>query len=123
MSAYTRQLSAAARQYESESAFDEADEARTEWIDGHAALISRDLLKNEDFVMEALADEQPGGQEAILRDVGRFFARFQAAPDDPSVLASLAVAFWREVKPYAEAAAKERAIAEATKAHDSMGND
>jgi hypothetical protein len=123
VSAYTRQLSAAARQHESESAFDEAEEAREEWIDEYADLIAEDLLKDEDFVIEALSDEQPDGQEAILRDVGRFFARFHAAPDDPSALASLAVAFYREVKPYVDAAAKERARDEAAKVYDSMGDE
>lgn len=120
MSAYTRQLSAAARQYESESAYDEAEEAREEWIDEHADLIAKDLLKDEDFVREALADETEGAQAAILQDVGRFFARFHAAPDDPSALASLAVAFYREVKPYVEAAAKARGRDEATKTLNSM---
>lgn len=119
MSAYTRQLSAAARQYESESAFDEAEEAREEWIDEYADLIAEGLLKDEDFVMEALADEQPGGQEAILRDAGRFFARFHATNDERELLA-IAVAFYREVKPYVDAAAKARGRDEATKTLNSM---
>lgn len=119
MSAYTRQLSAAARQHESESAFDEAEEARDEWIDEHADLIANDLLKDEDFVREALADETEGAQAAILQDVGRFFARFHATNDERELLA-IAVALYREVKPYVEAAAKERGRDEATKTLHSM---
>jgi hypothetical protein len=119
VSAYTRQLSAAARQYESESAFDEAEEARDEWIDEHADLIANGLLKNEDFVREALADETEGAQAAILQDVGRFFARFHATNDERELLA-IAVALYREVKPYVDAAAKARGRDEATKTLNSM---
>lgn len=121
MNAYARQLSAAARQYESESAYDEAAEARDEAIDDLAETIAADLLGNEDFVREALADEQPGGQEAILQDVGRFFARFQNTPGgDAAALATVAVALWRDLTPYVEAAAKDRAHDEATKQIDAM---
>ena len=119
MSAYTRQLSAAARQHESESAFDEAEEAREEWIDEYADLIANGLLKDEDFVREALADETEGAQAAILQDVGRFFARFHATNDERELLA-IAVALYREVKPYVDAAAKARGRDEATKTLNSM---
>lgn len=121
MSRYARQLSAAARQYESESAYDEAEEAREEWIDAHADLIAADLMKDEDFVREAIADDTPAAQEAILQDVGRFFARFEAASDNVE-LARIGCDFYRQVKPYIEAAAKERALEDAAKIHDSMAD-
>ena len=120
MTRFDRQLSAAARQYESESAYDEAEEAREEWIGEHAELIAADLMKDEDFVMEALSDVSEGGQEHLLQELGRFFARFESAPDDPSRLASIAVAFYREVKNYVEPAAKERAEEEAAAKYDAM---
>lgn len=112
---YANQLRAAQRQYESESAYDEDDEARQEWIDDHARLIAADLLKDEAFVMDALESDE--GQTAILRDAGRFFARFRAT-DDASEMASIAFAFYRDLLPYVEAAAKEQAETEVAAEYD-----
>lgn len=121
MARFDRQLSAAARQYESESAYDEAEEAREEWIHDRAESIAADLMKDEDFVREAIADDTPAAQEAILQDAGRFYARFEAASDNVE-LASIGCDFWRQVKPYIEAAAKYRARDKAAAEYDSLAD-
>lgn len=95
-----------------------ADELRDEYITEHAPPIAKRLVGSEDFASNALAGETEGARDSILRDAGRFFERMHNAPDDPSALASHAVAFYRELLPYVEAAAKEQAEAQVATEYD-----
>lgn len=108
---YAAQLRAAAAHYDNTAPDDDdrADELRDEYITEHAAPIAKALIGSEDFAWGVLVDQPRGAAASILQDAGRFFERMHNAPDDPSSLASHAVALYRDLLPYIEAAAKEQA--------------
>jgi hypothetical protein len=97
---------------------EEADERRDEYIARFSAEPAKKLIGAEDFAWGVLVDQPEGAKASILQDAGRFFERFHNAHDDPSTLASIAVAFYRELLPYVEAAAKEQAETEVAAEYD-----
>lgn len=94
------------------------DELRDEYIARFAPPIAKKLLGAEDFAWGALVDETDGAKAAILQDAGRFFERFHNAPNDDSELARIGAAFYHDLLPYIEAAAKEQAEAEIAAEYD-----
>lgn len=94
------------------------DELRDEYIARFAPPIAKKLLGAEDFAWGALVDETEGAKASILQDAGRFFERSHNAHDDPSTLASIGVAFYRDLLPYVEAAAKAQAEAKVAAEYD-----
>ena len=90
----------------------DAEEAREERIDAEAAVIAKRLVLEEEFCGEALIELGWEPMSAILRDVGTFAARFEAADTDRS-MAEAGYTLWRYLRPYIEAAAKYQAESDA----------
>jgi len=122
MSRFARQLSAAASAYDNDYPYDDAqelaDERRDEYIADSSPAVAKKLIGSENFARDTFSDLPVAAQGSILNDAARFFERFHNAHDDPSTLASIGVAFYRELLPYVEAAAKERAETEVAAEYD-----
>lgn len=118
---YARQLSAAQRQYESESAYDEAQELagerRDQYIADFAPAVAARILTDEDDCWGYAVDLSADAQADVMQEAGKFFARFHAAKDNDA-MAQAGHALYRLLLPYMEAAAKEQAESEVAAEYD-----
>lgn len=124
MHALTRQLKAAQAQYESESPYDDAEEAawerREEWIADHAPAHAENLIGSMDFALTVFNELDSEVKDSLMDDLGRFFERVETDPSDgtPDVMVDAAVRLWRVLRPYVEAAAGEQAKTEVAAQYD-----
>lgn len=121
MHALTRQLKAAQAQRESESPYDDADEAaweeREQWIADHAPARAKALLSEPDFAWTAIGELSRDVQCGFAEDLGRFFEAYHKA-ETTTDEAQAGYSLYRTLKPYVEAAADEQAKTEVAEQYD-----
>ena len=116
MSRFDQQLSAAARAHDN-AAPDEDNE--TEWVGERTEELTAERLADDKTVQDAIQDALGNDYDDVFASMlRRFYMAFDASPDEPLSLSSIAVDLFKELRPYVAGAIREEARSDAQREYD-----